>query len=149
MTSEDRKILTRAKKLLSELYKTSGLLKASCPEDFKTYLQLHYVNRKKREHFDVLYLDSQHRVLKHIEAFKGTIDACAVYPREIVANALKFNAKAVVLVHNHPSGDTDPSQADKMITTKINEALGLVDCKVLDHFIVGERVMSFAERGLL
>ncbi len=149
MTQEDRKILTQAKKLLSEIFKTSGLLKARDPNDFKTYLQLHYVDRREREHFDVLFLDNQNRVLKHEEMFRGTIDACAVYPREVVAKALKLNAKSVVLVHNHPSGDTDPSTADKMITNKINDALGLVDCKVLDHFIVGERVMSFAERGLL
>ncbi|MCG7601802.1 DNA repair protein RadC [Halomonas sp. McH1-25] len=103
-----------------------------------------------REVFCVLFLDSQHRLIACEELFQGTLDAAAVYPREVVKAALKHNAGAVILAHNHPSGVTEPSAADRHITKKLVEALGLVDCRVLDHFIVGHgRAYSFAEHRLL
>jgi DNA repair protein RadC len=82
--------------------------------------------------------------------FRGTIDKAAIYPREIVKATLEFNAAAVILAHNHPSGNCEPSAADRQITKRISDALGLIDVKVLDHVIVGGGdSCSFAQRGLI
>ncbi|MGL1254831.1 JAB domain-containing protein, partial [Vibrio parahaemolyticus] len=83
------------------------------------------------------------------ELFFGTIDSASVYPREVLKAALKVNAAALIFAHNHPSGDATPSQADKQITQRLKEALALVDIRVLDHIVVGDSAISFAERGLL
>ncbi|KTA85920.1 RadC family protein [Aeromonas salmonicida] len=104
----------------------------------------------EREVFAVLLLDNQHRLLDYQELFFGTINAGSVYPREVVKAALHRNAAAVILAHNHPSGMTDPSEADKAVTARLQEVLGVIDVQVLDHLIVGhDNVVSFAERGLL
>jgi len=97
-----------------------------------------------------MYLDNQHRLIKYEELFFGTIDGASVHPREVVKHALKYNAAAVIFAHNHPSGVAEPSQADQRITDRLKSALLLVDVRVLDHMIVGDKeVLSFAERGLL
>ncbi|GAB4262794.1 MAG: DNA repair protein RadC [Methylomicrobium sp.] len=102
------------------------------------------------EVFACLFLDNQHRVIKLEELFRGTIDSASVYPREVAKAALRHNAAAVIFAHNHPSGINEPSQADRLITDKLKQALGLFDIRVLDHFIVGDGVpYSFAEHGLL
>lgn len=102
------------------------------------------------EVFSCLFLDNRHRVLAFEELFRGTIDGASVHPREVVKRALAHNAAAVILAHNHPSGVTEPSRADEMITRRLKEALALVDIRVLDHIIVGDgETLSFAERGLL
>jgi len=104
----------------------------------------------QQEVFMVLYLDSQNRLVKDEILFYGTINSASVYPREVVKAALKNNAAAVIFAHNHPSGIAEPSQADKLITNKLQQALQLVDISVLDHIIVGgETCVSFAERGLI
>ncbi len=101
-----------------------------------------------REIFAVMLLDSQHRLIHFQEMFYGTIDAAAVYPREVVKMALKHNAAACILAHNHPSGVCEPSQADIYITQKLQQALALVDINLLDHFVIGDGVpISLAERG--
>ena len=105
---------------------------------------------EQNEVFAMLLLDSQHRVIRFERMFNGTIDAAAVYPRVLVKKALELNAAAVILAHNHPSGVAEPSQADKHITRRIIDAMGLVDIRVLDHFVVGDGIaVSFAERGLM
>ena len=81
--------------------------------------------------------------------FRGTIDGASVYPREVVKAALANNAAAVIFAHNHPSGVAEPSQSDKAITNRLKDALDLVDVRVLDHFVIGDDVVSFAERGLI
>lgn len=81
--------------------------------------------------------------------YDSLIDGASIYPREVVKATLKHNAVALILAHNHPSGISEPSQADKVITDKLKTALALIDVRVLDHFIVGESVYSFAEHGLL
>jgi DNA repair protein RadC len=82
--------------------------------------------------------------------FHGTIDGASVYPREVVKEALRHNAAAVIVSHNHPSGNPEPSGADKALTQRLKEALALVDVRVLDHVIVGgSNATSFAEHGLL
>jgi DNA repair protein RadC len=103
----------------------------------------------EREVFAVLLLDNQHRLIEYQELFFGTIDAASVYPREVVKVAFNCNAAAVIFAHNHPSGIAEPSNADKHITQKLRDALALIDIRVLDHFVVGETCVSFAERGYL
>lgn len=106
--------------------------------------------RLEREVFMVLYLDNQHRLLAHETLFTGSINSTEVHPREIVKSALKHNAAAVLLAHCHPSGHADPSDADRQITRRVQDALALVDVRVLDHCIVGGMtVYSFAEHGLV
>ncbi len=112
----------------------------------------HYVSAKlrhqRREVFAAIFLDTQHRLLAFEELFHGTIDAAAVYPREVVVRALKHNAAAVIFAHNHPSGIAEPSQSDMALTRSLQQALGLVDIRTLDHLIVGEgEVYAFAEHG--
>lgn len=115
-----------------------------------------YVKRKlapfqanAQEAFAVCFLDSQHGLIKFEIMFTGTIDGASVYPRMVVKRALELNAAAVILTHNHPSGESTPSNADKMITERLEKGLALVDIKVLDHIIVGSDVLSFAERGYI
>ncbi|MDA1300724.1 MAG: DNA repair protein RadC [Proteobacteria bacterium] len=104
----------------------------------------------EREVFACLYLDNQHRLIEYEELFFGTIDGANVHPREVVKQVLKHNAAAVILAHNHPSGVSEPSQADQRITDRLRAALALVDVRVLDHMIVGDcEITSFAERGLI
>lgn len=104
----------------------------------------------EREEFMVLYLNQQNRLIAHETLFAGSISSTEVHPREVVKRALYFNAAAVILAHNHPSGDTTPSQADKTITQRLVKALQLVDIRVPDHLIVGgTQILSFAEHGLL
>lgn len=118
------------------------------PETAKNYLKF-AIGTAEREQFLVVFLDNQHRVITNEILFQGTIDGAAVYPRVVAQKVLQHNAAAVILAHNHPSGLTEPSQADRNITQKIKEALNLLDIRTLDHFIVGEDIFSFAEHGLL
>jgi len=102
------------------------------------------------EVFCCLHLDNRHRLIAFDELFQGTIDGASVHPRVVVKQALRRNAAAIILVHNHPSGVAEPSQADELITRRLREALALVDIRVLDHCIVADNgCLSFAERGLL
>ena len=118
------------------------------PDAARTYLSAK-LSGLKAEVFAVLFLDTRHQLLSYREMFHGTIDGASVYPREVVRAALDENAAAVILAHNHPSGVAEPSQADMRITTRLKEALALIDVRVLDHIIVGSDLTSFAERGLL
>jgi DNA repair protein RadC len=118
------------------------------PSEVKDYLQLQFVNHE-HEIFGVLWLDNRHRIISFEELFRGTIDGAAVYPREVVKSALSYNAAACILYHNHPSGISEPSHSDENITSRLKEALSLVDVRTLDHFIIGEQIYSFAEHGLL
>ena len=119
------------------------------PELVSDYLKLN-IATKEHEVFVVMFLDNQHRVIETQEMFRGTIDGASVYPREVVKQALQLNAAAVILAHNHPSGITEPSTADRQITEKIRQAMSLFDIRVLDHFIIGGTShLSFAEKGLM
>lgn len=104
---------------------------------------------RDREHetFAALFLDNQHRVIAFDELSQGTIDGASVYPREVIKAALRHGAAAVIFAHNHPSGVAEPSAADRSLTERLKAALAQVDIRVLDHFVVGEQVVSFAERG--
>ncbi|MFT4609155.1 MAG: DNA repair protein RadC [Cellvibrionaceae bacterium] len=115
--------------------------------DVKKYL-LAKLRHCQREVFGVLFLDSQHRLIKYEELFQGTINSAHVYPREVIKAVLKLNAAAVILAHNHPSGVARPSQADRDITNDISQILKALDVRVLDHMVVGDtEVCSLAEMG--
>ena len=104
----------------------------------------------EHEVFAALFLDNQNRLIEYVEMFHGTIDAAEVHPREVVKLALRLNAAAVIVSHNHPSGNSEPSAADKAMTSQLRQALALVDVRTLDHIIVaGGNITSFAERGLI
>ena len=119
------------------------------PDDTRHYLTVR-LRDFAHEVFAVLFLDNRHRVISLDEMFTGTINGASVHPREIVKRALSHNAAAVILAHNHPSGVAEPSEADKHLTRKLSDALGLIDVRVLDHFVIGDgEAVSFAERGYL
>jgi DNA repair protein RadC len=117
------------------------------PQAVRNYLRL-TLRDKEYEVFCCVFLDAQNRVLGVEELFRGTLTQTSVYPREIVKRALAYNAAALILAHNHPSGVAEPSQADRLLTRKLSESLALVDIRVLDHFIVaGPSSLSFMETG--
>lgn len=115
----------------------------------RDWLRLHLAPLE-REALSVLWLDNQHRLIAHDTLFLGTINTITVHPREVVKAGLKHNAAASVLAHNHPSGEAEPSKADRLITERLKQALELVDIRLLDHLVVGGmETISFAERGWL
>ena len=140
-------VLEMAKRHFKEILQRGNAL--TSPEITKAYLSAQ-LRGYSYEVFACLFLDNQHRVIQLDELFKGTIDGASVYPREVVKQALHYNAAAVIFAHNHPSGISLPSQADKQITEKLKQALALFDIRVLDHFIIGDgEPYSFAEHGQL
>ncbi|KSJ03914.1 DNA repair protein RadC [Pseudomonas aeruginosa] len=117
------------------------------PATVKTYLRTKLAGFE-HEVFAVLFLDTRHRLIDYAEMFRGTIDSAQVHPREVVKEALRRNAAAVILSHNHPSGDPTPSAADRALTVRLKQALDLVDVRLLDHVVVGgDATVSLAERG--
>jgi len=121
----------------------------NAPEATRKFLMAQLRDRPY-EVFCCLHLDTRHRLIAFEEMFRGTIDGASVHPREVVRQAMARNSAAVIFAHNHPSGVTEPSQADELTTQRLREALALVDVRVLDHIIVGDGCcLSFAERGLL
>lgn len=119
------------------------------PASIKQWLTLHY-GLLNIEVFGLLLLDSQHRLLAHEQLFTGTVSSTSVYPREVARCVFVHNAAACVAVHCHPSGLSEPSAADRTLTTTLRNTLALLDVRLLDHFIVaGNEILSFAERGLL
>lgn len=140
-------VLELARRALAQQLRARSAL--DTPEVVKHYLQLHLA-AKPHECFAVLFLDSQHRLLALEELFRGTLAQTSVYPREVVLRALHHHAAAVVLAHNHPSGSVLPSRADDLLTRNLQNALALVDVRVLDHVIVAPgQALSMAERGLI
>jgi DNA repair protein RadC len=121
----------------------------SSPQAVRDYVRLK-LGGFEREEFHAVWLDAQNRVIELEPLFTGTLTQTSIYPREVVKSALRHNAAAVILAHNHPSGIAEPSAADQVLTETLKRALALVDVKVLDHFVVGgSAAVSFAERGLL
>lgn len=119
------------------------------PEDTRDYLILQ-LQRYEHEVFSCLFLDNRHRLIRFEEMFRGTIDGASVHVREVASRALSLNAAAVIVAHNHPSGVAEPSAADRAITARLKSALGLIDVRMLDHFIVGDgEATSLASMGLI
>jgi DNA repair protein RadC len=113
-----------------------------------------YLKAKLRDYpyevFAVLFLDTRHRPIAFEELFRGSIDGAAVYPREVVRRALNHNAAAIIVAHNHPSGVAEPSEADRLITRRLQDALALIEVRVLDHLVIGDGdPVSMAARGWL
>jgi DNA repair protein RadC len=140
-------VLGRAQALLAQRYRVGSRVLTS-PALTRDFLRIH-LGACEHEIFGMLHLDSRHRLIAVENLFRGTINSSSVHPREVVKSALAHNAAAVVLYHNHPSGLTEPSAADELITRRLREALALIDVRVLDHLIVAEAIYSFAEHGLL
>jgi DNA repair protein RadC len=119
------------------------------PSETKNYLVIQ-LSQLEQEVFGCIYLDTRHRVICFEKLFYGTIDGASVHPREVVKNAIRHNAAAVILAHNHPSGVAEPSTADQRLTQRLKDALSLVDVRLIDHIVVGGAgAASFAELGLL
>lgn len=138
-------VLELARRHLGETLSRDGVLQN--PEETRRYLKA-----KLREYpyevFACLFLDTRHRVIACEELFRGTVDGASVHPREVLRRALQHNAAALILAHNHPSGLAEPSQADRRITERLRDVMALVDIRILDHIVVGDRnTVSFAERG--
>ena len=145
---EDDAIIAEAMSILESraIYRTQ---KIGSPGDLKRYVRLR-LNGLEHEVFTCIYLDTRHRIIACEELFRGTIDGCSVHPREVAKAALAHNASAVIFTHNHPSGVAEPSDADRRITRRLKDALSMLDIRVLDHLVVGDRdIVSFAERGLM
>ena len=139
--------LEMSKRFLAEEMSNGQALDSS--QASKNFL-ISQLRNEAQEVFAVLFLNNQHQVITFERLFYGTINASAVYPRIVVEKALKHQACAVILAHNHPSGIAEASHADRNITQQLQQALGLIDIRVLDHMIVaGHQCYSFAEHGLL
>jgi len=148
MNEVEKQIVQMAINILESQLKTAGDALTS-PSEVKNFLRLN-LELLEYEVFAVLFLDVKNRVIEYRQMFTGTIDGASVHPREVVKAALAANAASVIFAHNHPSGMTEPSRADKQLTTRLKAALELVDIRTLDHIIIGKREQtSFAEIGLL
>ncbi|HEM6866172.1 TPA: DNA repair protein RadC [Providencia rettgeri] len=136
-----------ARRFFSEQFLHEDVM--SGPELLKSKLLDLFAGRE-REVFIVLFLNNQNQIICHEEMFKGTLNRVEVHPREIIRFAIKMNASAIILAHNHPSGNPEPSMADKQVTEQIQQACSLMGVKLLDHFVVGHKqCVSFVERGWL
>ena len=142
-------IIASALRILDARIRTGPAMDS--PRAVKDYLRLHFAaaNAAGHEEFAVMFLDQQNRLIETRTLFRGTLSQASVYPREVAKEALARNAAAVVLAHNHPSGTAEPSRADEYLTRTLKDSLMLLDVRVLDHVIVGDTCVSFAERGLL
>lgn len=148
LPEHERNVIDAALSILGRYLGEPGAMFDS-PKDVHNFLRLH-LGCEKTEVFAVLYLDSQNRAIAFETPFHGTLTQTSVYPRELAIAALKHNAAAVVLAHNHPSGTARPSKADESLTATLKSALSLIDVRVLDHFIVtGREAVSMAEMGLM
>ncbi|HRO59377.1 MAG TPA: DNA repair protein RadC [Rhodocyclaceae bacterium] len=145
LTDADRFAIDLACRAIDKLFERGGAM--SDPTAAGAYFKLKLAV-EPREAFAVMYLDARHHLINFRCEFYGTIDGAEVHPREIVRQALICNAAAVIVGHNHPSGNPEPSAADRAVTTRLKQALSLVDVRLLDHFVVGEgSPVSLAARG--
>lgn len=145
--ADDEAVIAAALRIVASRVQRGSPLESTTAT--RQYLTLRFAGLE-HEVFSCIYLDNRHRVIACEDLFRGTIDGASVHPREVVKAALAHNAAAVILTHNHPSGVSNPSSADEMITKRLKDALAIVDIRVLDHLIVaGASVYSFAEHGLL
>ena len=147
-TKSEQAAITRALNIISEKTAKAGTM-FNDPTATQEYFTLKFAGAD-REHFMVAFLNSQHGLIACETLFSGTLDGAAVYPRVVVKRALELNAAAVIFAHNHPSGNSEPSSADRKITERLVSACALIDIRVLDHMIIGDNeYTSFAMRGLL
>ncbi|WP_379655647.1 RadC family protein [Pseudoxanthomonas sp. UC19_8] len=142
---DEEGILLAAATILEQRLQRQGRIHS--PEQAGSYLVARCAHLP-HEVFGVVFLDTKHHILATEHLFTGTIDACEVYPRIVAKRALELNAIAVILFHNHPSGNPEPSRADRQVTERLKQALALLDIRVLDHLVIGGRQhVSLASRG--
>jgi len=147
--SDDDAMIVRQASEIMKRHLISDRTVLSSPMDTREYLQLQ-IAHLEHEVFGVIFVTNRNQIIDDRIMFRGTIDGAAVYPREIAKEALRLNASGLVLYHNHPSGVSEPSRADRDITERITQAIGLFDMRVLDHLIVAsDHATSMAERGLI
>lgn len=143
---EDRTIF-RALRILESRAVTAGPLLSdtvTCSKFFRLRLA-----GEEREHFEVAFLDAKNKLIAAERLFSGTVDSSEVYPRIVLQRALRLNAAALIVAHNHPSGDPEPSKGDIAMTHRLRDVLALVEVRLLDHFVVGrDRVVSMHQKGL-
>lgn len=140
-------VLEMSRRALGEKLEQGNAM--NTPQLVREYLRLSLTS-KQHEVFIAIFLDAKNHMISTEELFSGTLTQASVYPREVIKRALHYNAAAIIFAHNHPSGTTEPSQADKDLTHTLKKALDLIDIKVLDHFIVGNNdIISFAEHNLI
>lgn len=133
------------KRLIAEEMRYGNLL--TDPAAVTQYLRVHLAGLEY-EMFMCLFLDNRHRLIVAEELFRGTLDGAEVYPREVMKRALHHNAAAIICAHNHPSGSSEPSAADRAVTLRLRDALAMVEIRVLDHFVIGgTSATSLAARG--
>jgi len=140
-------VLALADQITKARHLKRGSTVFSCPADARAKLR-HLLRGEFQEVFCVAFLDNRHRLIEFRRMFYGTINGATVHPREIIRGVIDTNAASIVLAHNHPSGVSEPSNADRSITTRIQEAMKFMDVHLMDHLIIGDdEVVSFAERG--
>ena len=145
--AEAGEVLNAAQRLLAAQVRGAAVMDS--PSAVKDFLRAR-LGTLPYEVFAVLHLDAQHQVIDYVEMFRGTLNQTSVYPREVVRDALMRNSSALLLVHNHPSGSTQPSRADESLTKTLKAATALVDVRILDHFVVtAHSIHSMSERGLV
>lgn len=146
--NEEDRLIDLAIRILNERLFERGPLLAN-PTDVQRFLQLRLMP-ENRELFAVLLLDAGHRVLAFEVLSHGSLTRATVYPREIIQRAFAYNAAALIIAHNNPSGRTEPSPADRALTRSLSDLLGQLDLRLLDHFVIGQgEAFSFAEAGLI
>ncbi len=139
--------LEMSRRFLDAKLKRQGSL--TNPKQVSEYL-IHRLRDQPKEVFAIIYLNNRHQVIEYEELFYGTINGATVHPREVVKSVLLHNAAAVIIAHNHPSGIAEPSQSDAAITLKLQDALQLIDVKLLDHLVIGDGdFVSLSDRGLI
>ncbi|MBO9790154.1 JAB domain-containing protein [Xanthomonas phaseoli] len=142
---DEEGILLAAATILEQRLQRQGRIHS--PDQAGSYLVARCAHLP-HEVFGVVFLDNQHLIISTEHLFSGTIDGCEVHPRVVAQRALELNAVALILFHNHPSGNPEPSQADRKVTQRLQEALGLLDIRVLDHLVIGgQKSVSLAARG--
>ena len=145
-SATEQDVLAAAEAILMGKLKRLGAI--TNPSDASDFLRMR-LGGLAHEEFHVLWLDNRHRILDCQKLFTGTIDGSSVYPREVVRAALRVNACAAILAHNHPSGVAEPSAADRVITDELRDALKLIGVRILDHIVVGAQCVSMVGRGLI
>jgi DNA repair protein RadC len=142
----EQDVLAAAEGILRNRLERQGSI--GSPTDANDFLRMR-LGALSHEEFHVLWLDNRHRIIDCQKLFSGTVDGASIYPREVVRAALRINACAAILAHNHPSGVAEPSAADRAITNELRDALRLVGVRILDHIVVGDECVSMASRGLI
>jgi len=142
----EQDVLAAAEGILGERLKRQGSI--GNPTDANDFLRMR-LGALSHEEFHVLWLDNRHRIIDCQKLFSGTVDGASIHPREVVRAALSVNACAAIFAHNHPSGISEPSAADRAITNELRDALRLIGVRILDHIVVGAECVSMAGRGLM